>query len=134
MTVAIGRRGELVGVPPDAVEPDIRVAVAETLSTLRARYNAGDDSAALEAVVLVGQAARLPLGGGYRHRWPLLPETWTEADLDASISLWRGMQSTRDGAARLREARSAGEVTDALKTMLSGLFEAERGAAGFSRG
>lgn len=128
MIVGVNVKGGLAGAPEGAAEPDVRVAVHEALEVLRARYDAGEDGAGLEAVVLVGQASRLPLGGGYRHAWPELPADWSEADLAASVDLWRGLRGAEDAAAILRRAGSAKDISDGLRGLLSAVLSAERGA------
>lgn len=129
MIIGVDVRGALVGAPEGCAEPDVRVSVSEALAVLRARYEAGETAAALEAVVLVGQAARLPLGGGYRHRWPELPSGWAEEDLRAALALWRGLRGAERGAELLRAARCAADVSAGLREIVGSVLDAERGAA-----
>ena len=129
MIIALNGSGWLMGVPEGAAEPDVRISVAEALTVLRARYEAGEDAAALEAVVLVGQSARLPLGGGYRHAWPALPPDWSDADASAAVSLWRGVRGAEKAADILRRASCAADISTGLRSLLASVLEAERGAA-----
>lgn len=128
MIVGVGRKGELLGVPEGAAEPDVRVAVSEALDVLRARYRAGEPGAVVEAIILVGQAAALPLGGGYRHAWPPLPADWDRDDTEAAIVLHRARHGAEDAADILRRAASAQDISSGLRLLLASVLDAERGA------
>lgn len=129
MDIALDDGGRLTGAPDGADEPAVRVAVSARLEALRGLYLAGDESAALEAVLTVVAARELPLGGGYRHAWPEVPAAWARQDIAGLRALWSGVRGAADGAERLRRAGSAGDVSAGLRRLLGAVQDAARGAA-----